>query len=100
MFTGQKLLELGLEPVGEPGRLGGVGGLAESVSIPTTIRLTHEPDGKAHLPGTFAALVDLEALDMSVLGRDVLDNFVLIVDRPGDGVCLVNQRHGYQITTA
>jgi len=34
---------------------------------------------------------------MSVLGRDILDLFAVIVDRPGDVVCLVGQRHRYQI---
>jgi hypothetical protein len=98
VFTAQKLFELGHDSDGERGLLGGVGGMAESVDIDTMIRLTHENDGKAHVPGTFAAFVDLEALDMSVLGRDVLDNFVLIIDRLGDRVLLINQRHGYQIT--
>jgi len=98
VFTAQKLFELGYGAHGERVRLGGVGGTAESVNIDSTIRLAHEHGGLIRLPGTYSAFVDLETLDMSVLGRDVLDNFVLIVDRLGDGIYLLNQRHGYQIT--
>jgi hypothetical protein len=37
------------------------------------------------------------ALDLSVLGRDILDFFVLIVDRPGNIVCLLSQRRRHEI---
>ena len=39
----------------------------------------------------FYVLTDPSALDMSVLGRDLLNLFALIVDRPGDRVCLLGQ---------
>jgi hypothetical protein len=35
----------------------------------------------------------------SVLGRDITGLFAVIVDRPGDLVCLVGQRHRYSIIT-
>ena len=38
-----------------------------------------------------------EQLEMSVLGRDITDLFALIVDRPRDLVCLIGQRHSYNI---
>jgi hypothetical protein len=34
---------------------------------------------------------------MSVIGRDLTNLFALIVDRPGDRVCLLGQRHRYVI---
>jgi hypothetical protein len=34
---------------------------------------------------------------MCVLGRDVSDLFTVIVDRPGNVVCLLGQRHRYTI---
>ena len=43
-------------------------------------------------------MTDWASLDMSVLGRDVTRHFALIVDRPGNTVCLVNQRHSYRVT--
>jgi hypothetical protein len=47
--------------------------------------------------GRYPALTDAEALDMSVLGRDITCLFALIVDRPGDTVCLLRQPHRYTI---
>jgi hypothetical protein len=35
----------------------------------------------------------LEDLEMSVLGRDILDLFALFVDRPNDLVAMVGQQH-------
>jgi hypothetical protein len=48
--------------------------------VATTIRFTHDDAGKATFRGQFAGVTDLEALDMSVLGRDILNLFALIVD--------------------
>jgi hypothetical protein len=34
---------------------------------------------------------------MSVLGRDILNLFAVIVDRPSDRICLVGGNHRYVI---
>ncbi len=47
--------------------------------------------------GRYAAVIKLEALDMSVLGRDISGLFAVIVDQPHNVVCLVGQRHHYAI---
>jgi hypothetical protein len=78
-------------------RLGGLGGLVNSVGLATTIRLTEEDGGKVTFRGEFAAVTDPEALDMSVLGREITGLFAVIVDRPGNAVRLVGQRHRYVI---
>jgi hypothetical protein len=39
----------------------------------------------------------MEALDVSVLGRDLTSLFAVIVDRPHRVVCLLGQRHRYTI---
>lgn len=91
------LAALGLPTAAPQERLGGLGGLVESVMVQTTLRLTREHGGKAHFHGQFAATTEAEALDMSVLGRDITELFAVIVDRPGNAVCLVGQRHQYQI---
>jgi hypothetical protein len=39
----------------------------------------------------------VDALEMSVLGRDVLDMFALIVDRRADVVAIIGQDHTYMI---
>ena len=47
--------------------------------------------------GQFTAVTDPETLDMSVLGRNITSLFAVIVDRPGDVVCLIGQRHRYVV---
>ena len=42
----------------------------------------------------------LEALDISVLGRDITESFAVIVDQPGDVVSLLAQMHRYSIVQA
>jgi len=34
---------------------------------------------------------------MSVLGRDILNLFACIIDRPGDVVCLLTGEHRYRV---
>lgn len=81
-------------------RLGGLGGLVRPVIVETAIGLPSATGGRATFQGHFAAITDLNALDMSVLGRDITELFAVIVDRPGNRVCLVGQRHQYAIVTA
>jgi hypothetical protein len=78
-------------------RLGGVGGLIRPVLVETVIRLTRENGHRVTFRSQFAAVTELEAFDMSVLGRDITNLFAVIVDRPGDLVCLMGQRHRYTI---
>ena len=63
----------------------------------TRIRLQNEAGSPIEFRGRYAALRDPNALVRGVLGRDVTDVFTVIVDRPGDRVCLVGQRHTYRI---
>jgi len=79
-------------------RLGGVGGLADSVELLTRLRFVRDDGAVVELRGQFAALTDPEALDMCVLGRDITDMFAVIVDRPGDTVAMIARRHRYAIS--
>ncbi len=78
-------------------RIGGVGGLVESVSVNTQIRLSRDNGQKAVFRGEYCACTDHEALDMSVLGRDILEMFALIVDRKSDLVVMLGGQHIYAI---
>ena len=91
------LAALGLQPLGNAPQLSGVGGEAMSVLLQTEVRLTHEGGGKALFRGRYAAVTLPESLDMSVLGRDITNLFAVVVDRPGDFVALVGQRHHYTV---
>jgi hypothetical protein len=77
--------------------LGGLGGTTDSVYAETQLRFTEMGGGNVFFRGRITAVTVLEALDTSVLGRDILNLFALIVDRPRDVVCLLGQRHSYKI---
>jgi predicted aspartyl protease len=91
------LRALGLQPFATQDGIGGLGGKVHSVVIETQIRLTHEVSNKVVFRGQYAAVTELEALDMSVLGRDITALFAVIADRPANVVCLLGQRHRYRI---
>lgn len=97
VLTAAVLQNLGFP--GEPnrGQLEGVGGQAASVEVQTPLRLFRENGGEVQFNGRFAAFLDLTAIDMNVLGRDILNLFAVIVDRPRDVVCLLAQDHYYDI---
>jgi hypothetical protein len=85
-------------PAGLPTEsLSGVGGTTPSVIIQTQVEFPREHGSPVVFRGPFAAFTDPEALDMSVLGRDIMNLFALIADRPQDVVCLLSQRHYYSI---
>jgi predicted aspartyl protease len=97
VFSAATLARLALQPLVMPEGLSGVGGMAAAVIVETRVRLTREGAGKIVFRGQYAAITELEALDISVLGRDITGLFAVIVDRPRDVVCLVGQRHRYTI---
>ena len=65
--------------------------------VVTRIEVARDEPGMAVFHGELAALIDQKALDLSVLGCDILNLFALIADRQGDLLCLVGQRHPYTI---
>jgi len=65
--------------------------------VDTQIPLTRETESTVVFYGQFAAVPKVEALDVSVLGRDLTGLFAVIVDQPGDVVCLVGQQRQYTI---
>lgn len=89
--------KLGFEASEPHESLGGLGGLTKAIYFETQIRLTRDDNGKVNLRGRYAAVVDETALDLSVLGRDILSLFAVIVDEPQRTVCLLSQRHSYII---
>ena len=91
------LATLQLPPLVAQERLGGIGGIVPSVLIDTQVRLLQEAGGPITVRGPYAAVTAPDALDMSVMGRDITGLFAVIVDQPGQVVCLVGQRHRYRI---
>lgn len=97
VFSGALLAKLGLTPLAVQEGISGLGGAADSVVVETQIQFARETGGQVVFRGSYAAVTGIDTLDISVLGRDVMDLFAVIVDRPGDVVSLVGQRHRYTI---
>jgi hypothetical protein len=99
VFSAGVLGLLHLVPLTTSERLGGLGGIVSSVVINTHVRFPQVGGGPITLRGLYAAVTVPEALDMSVLGRDITGLFAVIVDQPGQVVCLLGQRHRYYIAS-
>jgi hypothetical protein len=97
VFSGTLLALLHLPTAASQEKLAGLGGGVTPVAVTTQIRLTREQGGKVTFRGNYTAVTELETLDMSVLGRDITELFAVIVDRPGQFIGLVGQRHAYVI---
>jgi hypothetical protein len=91
---------LGFEMNNGGERLAGVGGGADSVRFSTHIQLSRDDGGVATFRGQFSGVSDSEMLDISVLGRDIMNLFAVIVDRPGNVVALIRPPHRYVIELA
>ena len=100
VFSAGVLSKLRLKSFAAKNTISGLGGLVDSVLVETQIQLTRETGGKVIFRGQFAAIMELEALDISVLGRDITGLFAVIVDQPDDLVTLLAQRHRYSIVQA
>ena len=70
-------------------QIGGLGGLIESTVITTMIGLKRQDGQRVTFRGAYACCTQYKALDMSVLGRDILEMFSVIVDRPADVVAIL-----------
>jgi hypothetical protein len=79
------------------GQVVGVGGPAEFVRIQTTISFDTESGRRAQVRGEFAAFTQMESADLSVLGRDVTNNFSVIYDYSSRTVVLLARPHFYEI---
>ena len=97
VLTAPLFAVLGWETMEAHLELNGLGG-ASRVNVATTqIRLTDVHGRKIAFRGDFAAAGDSSALDIAVLGRDITNFFAVIIDRPGDAVCLLRDKDRYQI---
>ena len=90
-------LALPVQPPPTDERLLGIGGAAAYVMVESVIELTRDDGGPVAVRGQFAAFTDPGATDLSVMGRDVLNNFDVIVSRPKSEVLLLAARHRYQV---
>ena len=97
VFSAATASKLGLQSNDPRERISGLGGSVNSIEIQTQIQLTRETGSKVTFRGEYAAVTEVEALDVCVLGRDITGLFAVVVDQPGNLVCLLSQRHRYTI---
>lgn len=78
--------------------LQGIGGGTDFVLLDTAIELTRDDGVSAVIRGRFAAFTDPSASDVSILGRDVMDNFDVIISHRRNEVLLLAPNHQYQVS--
>lgn len=84
-------------PAAQTPELGGVGGKVGCVFVQTHLSFAR-PDGKQVIVnGPFGVFTAPTSSDVSVLGRDVTNNFDVIYSFPRRQVTLLAPPHGYQI---
>ena len=91
-------LRLAATPQPQGTALMGIAGATDSVLVTTVLELTRDDGGPARVRGQYAAFTDPRATDLSVLGRDVLDNFDVILGRRRDEVLLLAPNHQYVVS--
>jgi len=81
-------------------RLAGVGGQVNSITVETAIGFIRDDGQTITVRGSFGVFTEGESAEMSVLGRDVTNNFSVIYDYPNRAVALLAAPHYYQIKKA
>lgn len=95
VFSAKVLRQLGRPVSLAPKQLIGVGGAVETWQVWTTLAFLRIDGQPAVIEGAYSAFQSESALEMSVLGYDVLQLFAVIIDRPGNAVCLIVPPHRY-----
>ena len=78
-------------------RLAGVGGQVNSITVETAISFRRDDGKMVTVRGSFAVFTEEQSADLSVLGRDVTNNFGVIYDYPKQTVALLAPPHFYEI---
>lgn len=78
-------------------RVRGLTGETDYVTVQSRIEFTRDDGGVARVRGDFVGLTTPEASDLCVLGRDVTDNFDLILSRRRNDALLLATTHKYQV---
>ena len=81
----------------EPLHLSGVGGAVGSITVETVIGFVKDDGRMVTVRGIFSVFTEGESAELSVLGRDVTNNFSVIYDYPNRTVALLARPHYYEI---
>jgi hypothetical protein len=101
VFCRETFDALGLPALSEapPGALAGIGGQVGCVLVQTALLLVRNDGTPIRIQGPFAAFLAPDANDMDLLGRDVLNNFDVILSYPRRQVLLLAPNHAYQVVS-
>lgn len=77
--------------------LAGIGGATSSITISTIVGFTKDDGRLVTVRGTFGVFTEGESADLSVLGRDIINNFGVIYDYPDKIVALLAPPHFCEI---
>jgi hypothetical protein len=99
VFSANLLRRLGFPMTPAPGSsiLLGISGVCESVVVKTVVELTRDDRGVVHMRGDCAAFIDSSASNLSILGRDILNLFDVILSRRRGEVVLLAPNHQYRV---
>lgn len=78
-------------------RLVGIGGSVRFVDVETSVGFSRDDGQRVIVRGSFVVFTDIESADLSILGRDVTNNFSVIYDYPNRVVALLASPHSYEI---
>ena len=73
----------------DSGFVSGIGGHAQTVAVDAVLAVSNSTGQTARFHSTFAAFCEIEASEISILGRDILDHFDVIISRRTDQVLLL-----------
>jgi hypothetical protein len=93
-------LQLPAQPPPPDLSLQGISGNSPFVVVSISLELTRDDGNPAYIRGTFAAFTDPHSSDLSILGRDVLNNFDLILSWRRKQVLLLAGNHDYQVLSS
>ena len=77
--------------------LSGIGGTSAFVLVTTVVEFISDDGRPVRVRGEFAGFTDPTATDLSILGRDILSHFDLILSRRRSEIFLLAPRHQYRI---
>jgi hypothetical protein len=99
VLSADSLSKLGFQGTSAPTGLAlqGIGGASAYVLVKSVLEFTRDDGGPAHVRGEFAAFTDPAATDLSILGRDVLNNFDVILSYRRNEVLLLAPNHEYRV---
>ena len=85
----------------QPGlALSGIGGVSAFIMVTTMLEFLRADGGPVRVRGEFAGFTDPTATDLSILGRDVLDHFDMLLSWRRNETLLLAPRHRYRIESS